>query len=275
MEYTYSILGIIIIIGIIYAANIYIKQKEGFKEGLGIDDFTKPFREMGDKAQEGINKTKEAFEKIGEVFEKVKGGFEDMNNFFKKIDNFGKRLGSKFTDFGKGFKKSFEGIEHTFLGFNDGISKGFGDIGKLMKYSGIYVITYMECGIKFVSNVFTYCIMFYIADIVFAIWSAVPRLGLYCLYLCGFNVYYFVDIVWSWVVWVDDLLYSYIKASPLKYTEKVQYDCYTCRRLKEKALKRVANDVNNDFMNVLPGDLKRGVPDFSEARQSFINSVTW
>ena len=286
MEYTtliqYSIAALIIIIYIIYALLVARikhdeeeKQKRKIMEGLKLNDLAKPFKDIGSKAQEGINKTKDAFAKIGEVFNKLTDGFNKMGNFFNEIKNFGVKLGQKFKNLGDGLRHSFDGIGNTFTGLNDGLEQGFGDIGKLLRYSGIYAITYLECGAKFVSNVFTYCILFYLLDIAQAIWYALIRASLYGFYLLGINLYGPVNYIWEWIVYIDDGIYKLIKASPLKYTSTVRFDCYTCRRLKESALKRVAGDVNNDFNNVIPNKLKRGVPDFKRAKDSFNDAVRW
>ena len=278
MEYTtliqYSIVALIIIY-IIYALIVSRikhdaeeKQKEAIMEGLKLNDLAKPFKEMGKKAQEGINKTKDTFNKMGD-------GFKKIGDFFNDIKKFGIKLGQKFKNLGDGLHHSFAGIGNTFTGLNDGIGQGFGDIAKLLKYSGIYAITYLECGVKFVSNIFTYCIMFYLLDIAQAIWYAPFRASFYGLYLFGINLYGPVNFIWGWIVYIDDGIYRLIKASPLKYTSTVRFECYTCRRLKQSALKRIAGDVDNDFNNVIPDKVKRGVPDFKRAKNSFNDAVRW
>ena len=279
IQYSIAALIIIYIIYALIVARIKYDEEEEEKnrimEGLKLNDLAKPFKQIGDKAQEGINKTKEAFNKMGDVFSKLTEGFKKMGDFFNDIKNFGVKLGQKFKNLGDGLRHSFDGIGNTFTGLNDGIGQGFVDIAKLLRYSGIYAITYLECGVKFVSNIFTYCILFYLLDIAQAIWYAPFRASFYALYVFGINLYGPVNLIWEWIVYIDDGIYRLIKASPLKYTSTVRFECYTCRRLKQSALKRIAGDVDNDFNNVIPDKVKRGVPNFRKAKDSFNDAVTW
>ena len=282
---TYSIL-FIIVIGIIYKiASILIdtlftvseieKPTEVVEGLLSMDDFTKPFKDIGGGIKKVADSAGDQFKKLGEIFDKIKNGFNDMTNKFSEIDRIGNKIKGKFISFGDGWKDAFEGINQTFLGLGAGLSRGFGDITKLIKYSGIYVITYLECGIKFVGNIFTYCILFYLLDTCFAIWYAFYRFIFYCCYKSGLNVYPIVDGIWKFIEMVDDLIYNKFSASPMKYTAKVRFDCYTCRRLKTNALKRIASDVETSFNVKMPEDLNRGVSKFSSSKRNFLDSFRW
>uniref|UniRef100_A0A6C0I338 Uncharacterized protein n=1 Tax=viral metagenome TaxID=1070528 RepID=A0A6C0I338_9ZZZZ len=234
-----------------------LKRKER-EEAFGLKDLA----DIPKKITRGFND-------LSGIGDKIKGGFEKVGDIFQEIVKGFKQVGDKFKNIGDGLKYSFEGIGDTFDGLGEGLTTGFDDIGRLFKYTGLFTFSYLECGGKFIANVFTYCVMFYLFDIAKQIFYAPFRFVFWVISWSGLNIYKMVDSIWALIYLIDDTMNKYAGFSVFSYTRAVRNDCYYCRRMKKSALKRIAEKVDYDFNVELPAKLNKGQDKFDRAKTSF------
>lgn len=274
------ILLIIIIIGIIityfvisdklfsFWRNSPIKnEKEPFKIfGINIpdppspkqikDDLEKPFKELEKKMKGGFNKIGEA---VSGVANKAKDTLMGpMMDIFEKAAKAFEQIPKRFTLFGNGFKTVFKGIGDEFEGLGLGLKTSFNDIGKLIEYSGVFVFTYLACGVQFIKNLHN-CILYYSLQAVGQIFYMPIRFMLFLVYSAGLDLYSSEASFWNYVEWFDGIVFKYLGFHISHFPRSIRNQCYNCRRLKKKTVVDVAGEINDDFNTKIPNHLKKGI----------------
>jgi hypothetical protein len=253
-------------------------------EGNIADDIRKPFNKMTDGINKFAKDTKDAFEKIPKMAQDLLKK-DPLNKMTNSLEDFGKKAKAAFEEipkrfrmFGNAFRKSFRGLGITIDGLFSGIKHGFDDIGFLFKYFGIFIQTYIDCGVHYIRN-FTSCIFYYIADAIFkalympftlTIWLVNNFAG----EKIGKQLREVENTFWSYMWKVDEYMYSFAKFHILKWPRNIRDQCYNCKRLKVSAMKRVATTVKDDFEHGIKDEMTRGVDVMKQAGDDFLGVFT-
>lgn len=228
------------------------QSNEKMQEGLKMPKIPSP-KEIANKVKED---TEKKFKKVGDSFKKVgsdiKGGFSKIGDVFKDLKK-------RFQMIGKGFDDIFGGIGDEFVGLGQGLRKGFIDIGDLIKYSGEFVLTYMICGVKYITNLHR-CIFYYLFDLFLNILYFISiKLVLCIIWFVYPQIFELEKIVWAKIIHpIDDKFFSYVGFYLTRWPRSVRDLCYNCKRLKVSVLKQKANDVDYDFKRGIPKLLQKG-----------------
>jgi len=245
-----------------------------------IEEFTEDFRLFGKEFPDppSPNQIKERMDgAFNEVKNKMESGFNEMGNQIKGVANKAKdammgplmdifdkakatfeQIPKRFNAFGNGFKRIFEGIGQEFVGLGEGLRQSFDDIGKLIRYSGFFLFDYVKCGVQMIQNLHA-CIFYYSLQIAGQIMYLPVRWKLWLFYMIGLDLYPYEKSFWDYVEWFDGVVFNSMKFHIAHFPKNVREQCYNCRRIKQSTVSRVANDINNDFLTVIPDKLKRGI----------------
>lgn len=227
-------------------------KKDTLEEGLKMPKIPSP-KEIANKVKED---TERKFKKVGDSFKKVgsdiKGGFSKITDVFKDLKK-------RFQSIGKGFDNIFGGIGDQFVGLGKGLRRGFIDIGDLIKYSGEFLLTYMICGVKYITNLHR-CIFYYLFDLFLNILYFISiKLVLCIIWFVYPKIFELEKIVWAKIIRpIDDKIFSLVGFYFTRWPRSVRDLCYNCKRLKVSVLKRKANDVDYDFKRGIPKLLQKG-----------------
>lgn len=240
------------------------------------DQFEKPFNQMKDGINKFADDTKDAFNKIpGLVKDLLKK--DPLNGMINALEDFGKKaktafeeIPRRFTNFGKSFKKIFDGLGQEIVGIFQGIGQGFDDIGILFKYFGIFIQTYLDCGVKYIRN-FSSCVFYYIIDALLKFCYLPITIALWVVKtLAGKDLYYIEDIFWKYMWKLNGYIYSFAKFNILKWPESVRDQCYNCKRLKVSAMQRIAGEVNDDFKYGIADKMRAGQDKMNDGASDFL-----
>jgi hypothetical protein len=242
---------ILLIILVIISVQSFIKKRK-VQEGIDWPKVPSP-EEIG-------NKMKSDFDEIGrkarEVGTKMEGGFKQMGD---EIGKPFKELAERFKRIGTGFEDIFGGIGDEFLGLGEGLKLGFEDIGRLIEYTGEFILTYCVCGVKYITNL-SNCFFYYMIDVIIQILYLPVRLFLFIIWAFLYKgVYKMEALFWKYVNKLDNLNFSYTGFYVTRWPLEIRNLCYNCKRLKVQVLKNKAQDVNDDFDIRMPQILQKGV----------------
>ena len=170
------------------------QHKEGFQEGLSIDDIGKPFKQM--------------------------------ENFFKALGKLGERF--------ERFTRSFERFTRSFLEFGEGILMFFKNLGEILRITMTDLISVIgdiaQCGIKYIYN-FRECIFFWIIDRILHILKSIfITFPIFLIeMLTGLDLNPLLDDLYTYIlVPIDDVIYDITKCHFIHYPDWVISDCYAC-----------------------------------------------
>ena len=238
--------------------------------------FEKPFNKMKDGINKFANDVKSAFERIPAEAQKLLKK-DPLNGIVGKMIDFGDKIDKAFTEvprrfnkFGKAFRDIFEGVGLEIKGVFDGLGDGFDDIGILLKYFGIFLQTYVECGVKYIRN-FTSCVFYYIIDAILRMLYLPVSFSLWLLKsYANKDLYRTEALFWTYMWKLNDFIYSLAKFNILKWPKSVRDLCYNCDRLKVAALKREAEYVDYDFRHGIANKLQAGKDKINQAKDEFL-----
>lgn len=238
--------------------------------------FEKPFNKMKDGINKFANDTKNAMDKIPEAAKNLlkKDPLNAMTNkltdFANKVKTAFEVIPNKFFMFGRAFRKIFQGIRQELEGMVKGIGQGFSDIVVLLQYFGIFMETYLDCGVKYIKN-FSSCIWYYIIDAILRFVYLPVTLSLWLAKSMGYDLYYIETIFWNYMWKINEYIYAYAHFNLLKWPVSVRNQCYNCKRLKVAALNREAKLVKDDFTKGIAADMQAGKDTLNDAKNDFIN----
>lgn len=284
LEYIFIAFNIIIIAGVLYflyRTSQTQNEKETIEEPFNIggvnypdppslgdienklkgpfDEVNKKFQEAGNKMKDGINDAIDAVKKqvlgpLTEIFNKAKQAFEEIPN--------------RFSRFGRAFDHIFIGIGEEVTGLFDGIGDGFVDIGQLIEYSGIFVFTYMACGVKLIRNLHK-CMFYYALQAAGQMFYLPMRIILWVFSNLGADMYSTEAWVWNNLEELDSAFFESTGVHFMHFSLEVRENCYNCRRLKKEALKKKASDIDRDFRVGIKEKLNKGINTLTRAGDEF------
>lgn len=233
------------------------------------DDLAKPFKELGDKMKGG-------FDEIGDAVKGVANKAKDtllgpLMDIFEKAAKAFEQIPKRFTLFGNGFKTVFQGIGDEFEGLGLGLKDSFYDIGTLIEYSGVFVFTYLECGVQFIKNLHN-CILYYSLQAIGQIFYMPIRFMLFLCYSAGLDLYSSETSFWNYVEWFDGIIFKYMGFHFSHFPKSVRNQCYNCRRLKKQTVVNIAEQINDDFNTKIPNNLKHGIDVIKEGGDEILSA---
>lgn len=269
LEYIFIITNIIVVGGIIlyFIFGSRLLRREGFNlfgkdfpdppsPNQIKDNLEKPFKELANKMDDG-------FDKMGNAIKDVANKAKDtlmgpLMDIFDKATKAFEQIPKRFTAFGNGFKRVFDGIGQEFNGLTDGLHDSFNDIGTLIEYSGLFVFSYIQCGVQLLQNLHV-CIFYYSLQAVGQCFYLPIRLLLWLISLTGLDLYSTETIVWNHIEVLDSIVYKNVGFHFSHYPKSIRNQCYNCRRMKQSTVVNVANKIDTDFRTEIPDKLKRGI----------------
>jgi hypothetical protein len=192
----------------------------------------------------------------------------DIGKAFRFLDvviDFFHSIPRRVTNLGDGFTNIFDGIGSEFVALGMGIELGFGDIVTLIQYTFEFLMTYIKCGVYFISNIRN-CFFYYLLEIVGQIIYLPFRILFWLLNLFGLNVYGIVDKIWSAIDDLDTYIYTSAGFHIVHYPKSIRQQCYVCKRLKVKVLTNKAKDVSDDFKYKIPEIMTRGIATINKGK---------
>jgi hypothetical protein len=182
-------------------------------------------------------------------------GLPDFSIVFKFIPKIIKAL----KQIGDGSKDIVTGLGEELVGVPIGAYHAGLDLSELSQYVGVFLFTNFICAIKSINN-FTYCILYYILDIIGQIIYFPFRLIFYILHLIGLPSYDFENFFWSKMETLDRLIYTYIRVHIIHWPKNIRDKCYNCKKLKitafAKKLSGYSDDLIDDIIPHMVGGLQ-------------------
>jgi hypothetical protein len=241
------------------------------------DQFEKPFNKMKDGINKMGNEIKDKFEEIPRLAREALKK-DPLNGIVGSIIDFGEKINKAFTEiprrfsmFGQSFDQIFSGIGELFDGLFNGIGYGFKDIGTLFNFFGIFMKTYLECGVRYIENLPS-CIIYYLIDALLRLCYLPITIALWVVKsFTGKDMYYIEDIFWGYMWKLNGYIYSFAKFNILKWPKSIRDQCYNCKRLKVSAMERIANQIDYDFNTGIKDEMNKGVNTIKGAANNFNN----
>jgi hypothetical protein len=193
----------------------------------------------------------------------------DIGKAFRFLDvviDFFQSIPRRVTNLGNGFNDIFNGIGSEFVALGMGVELGFGDIVTLIQYTFEFLITYITCGVYFLSNIRN-CFFYYLLEIVGQILYLPFRILLWVLNLFGINLYGIVDNIWIAFDDLDTYVYTLAGFHIIHYPKSIREQCYVCKRLKVKVLTNKAHDISDDFKYKIPEIMTRGIATINQGKR--------
>jgi len=178
------------------------------------------------------------------------------------VDEF-KNIKARFDAMGHGIVQMRDGVGQQFTGMGEGLQDGFFDIGLLLKFSGEYVGSNINCGISLITG-FGSCWMYYIAEVIAHAIYLLPATVIYGFYLFGMDVYPQEKAFWEKVREYDNTyLYNNTGWGVSQWPKFVKENCYSCIRLKSDAMELKAKQVQRDFTTGIKDKMNVGIKTFN------------
>jgi len=178
------------------------------------------------------------------------------------VDEF-KNIKARFDAMGHGIVQMRDGVGQQFTGMGEGLQDGFFDIGLLLKFSGEYVGSNIECGISLITG-FGSCWIYYIVEVIAHAIYLLPATVIYGFYLFGMDVYPHEKAFWEKVREYDNTyLYNNTGWGVSQWPKFVKENCYSCIRLKSDAMELKAKQVQRDFTTGIKDKMNVGFKTFN------------
>jgi len=223
-----------------------------------------------------VNRTiSDAARTIKDIINNLIGGLQKgIDGFYEVlfiVVNFINETASRFIQMGNGMNKIFTSLfvtETNALG--QGLKIGFNNIGELMKWSGEFVFSYINCGVQYIQNMHR-CIYFYALDTVgYLLYTIFIEIPLWIMKtFLRMDLYRTLDKLWEKVYEADKYVFGLTGFHIAHYPKNVRDLCYNCKRMKVNALKNKVNQINYDFNQKLPDLLQSGIKGMQDGSNEF------
>ena len=172
---------------------------------------------------------------IEDPIKELTDGIDAMIENFIRIICFMKKTPRRFRNFFVAYQRVMEGVFEEVVAFGQALEMGFDSVAALVYYFSVYVGSYLTCGVKFISNIFT-CLPYYILEIIGQILYLPIRLLLWLLFLAQVDLYPAEKNAWYGLKIINDFLRPIIGFHIIHFPERIRKNCYTCVRLRDDAL---------------------------------------
>jgi len=208
---------------------------------------------------------------INSMIDGIQKGVHGFFSILLIVVNFINETASRFIQMGNGMNKIFTSLfvtETNALG--TGLRIGFNNIGELMKWSGEFVFSYINCGVQYIQNMHR-CIYFYALDTVgYLLYTIFIEIPLWIMKtFLRMDLYRTLDKLWEKVYEADKYVFGLTGFHIAHYPKNVRDLCYNCKRMKVNALKNKVNQINYDFNQKLPDLLQSGIKGMQDGSNEF------
>tara|TARA_B100000035_G_scaffold301589_1_gene298339 strand:+ start:694 stop:1521 length:828 start_codon:yes stop_codon:yes gene_type:complete len=262
--------------------------KEGFDFGKTI---VRPIDDFGKGIQKSMNKT---FSDIGKDIKKtgkkagkgINKGLNEAKKPFKGIEKAIKDFGDIIVQFSESipprFNNVFAGIDNIFKGvFTEmgllakNIFFAIERIGVFLSYCFEFLGSHLRCGVKFTKNILD-CIFYYIIDLIWQLFYLPVRIVMWVLYtFLGIDLYYIEDRTYNGMKALSKITFYYFGFHLIYWPKTIREKCYTCVRLKKKAVRREARIVDDAFNKKIPASFGDGKKFYRKADRHFKEFNKW
>jgi hypothetical protein len=190
------------------------------------------------------------------------------------IVNFINETASRFIQMGNGMNQIFTSLFVTEVNaLGKGLRIGFNNVGELMKWSGEFVFSYINCGVQYIQNMHR-CIYFYALDTVgYLLYTIFIEIPLWIMKtFLRMDLYGTLDKLWEKVYEADKYVFGLTGFHIAHYPKNVRDLCYNCKRMKVNALKNKVKQINYDFNQKLPDLLQSGIKGMQDGSNEFKNA---
>ena len=215
-----------------------------------ISSINRTFKEMPQKIEIPLKSFMKTA--VEDPIKEVTAGIDAMIEDFVRIICFMNKSHTRFSNMSAAFDTLFKGIVEEFVALGHAIGLGFNSVSALVYYFGIFLGTYLQCGVKFLKNIF-FCFPFYILTIVGQILYLPIRLVLWFMkFFLDINLYPTEKIIWEIVKDANDFLAPNIGFHLIHYPKFIRDNCYTCIRLKTSVLATQKKKTDKVFTETIP-----------------------
>lgn len=208
----------------------------------------------------------------------IKGIQKGVNGLFEVIGTvvgFINETAARFIQIGKGMNDIFTGLFVTEMnGLGEGLRLGFSNIGELLKWSGEFVFSYVNCGVNYIQNL-QRCIFFYVIDSLGQIMYLPIRVLLWFMKTFLFrDLYPLENMAWELLEKADQYIFQYVGVHISHYPKNIRDLCYNCKRMKVDALKDKVKQINYGFSTKMPQLLQAGVGQMKDGSNQFAGAFS-
>lgn len=227
-----------------------IKQSIPNKLNAPINNINREFQSLPKKIETPLKKFMKTA--VEDPIKEVTNGIDSMIKDFQRIICFMNKSHTRFSNMSAAFDNLFTGIIEEFIALGHAIGLGFSSVSALVYHFGIFLDSYLQCGVKFLSNIF-FCFPFYILTIIGQILYLPIRLVLWFLvFFLGINLYPTEKSIWESIKDTNDAIAPFIGFHLIHYPKFIRDNCYTCIRLKKVVLTRQKKKTDKTFTETIP-----------------------
>lgn len=180
---------------------------------------------------------------------------------FAAIGRFIKKVGKIFTAIpkvGYGLGEIVYGVGKTATQAPVGIYLTWVNIVIFIQTLWVFALTNFMCAMRMMNNA-SYCIIFYILDIIGQTLYLFVRLLIVILTMMGLPAKQWETGIWEFLEEVDKFFIDTIGIHIIHFSKSIRDTCYTCRRLKPTAfISKVQNtvkEIRNPIIPLLTGGI--------------------
>jgi len=196
--------------------------------------------------------------------------FAAIGRFIKKVG----KIFSAIPKIGYGLGEITYGVGKTTAQAPVGIYLLWVNIVIFVQTLWIFAITNFTCAMRMMNNA-SFCIFFYILDVIGQIIYLLPRLILAILNSIGMPAYNWENNIWDFLEDVDKFFIDTIGIHIIHFPKSIRDTCFTCRRLKPTAflgkVKKTVKEIKNPIIPLITG----GIPNMVKGLTRIRNAVSF
>ena len=210
---------------------------------------------------------------IENLFRKPLNGIMMVIETVKRIVCFFESIPKRGRNITHGVNNIFSGVAGKFKALGESAEAGYNSTTTFVGYSGEWAISRTECIIKFIINLYK-CIFFYILKCIGNIcYILIVEPIKYFSYKLGMNADKRIEQISIAIEKMDTIFYSFFGFHLIYFPKSIREDCFVCKRLKNSAVSKKADDVADTFNKKIPEIMKRGgATQFNRADRQFKES---
>tara|TARA_B110000879_G_scaffold158586_1_gene204753 strand:+ start:783 stop:1538 length:756 start_codon:yes stop_codon:yes gene_type:complete len=211
---------------------------------------------------------------IERMFRKAFAGVLEMIENFKRIICFLQSIPKRSRNITSGVNNIFKGVGKKYEAIGKSIGVGVDSTSNLFIYSGEWAKGRLACVIKFILNLYK-CILFYILKAIYSILCIIILEPIKFIgSLFGIDMNKNIDKAGKGIIEIDAFFYSIFGFHLIYFPESIRKDCFTCVRLKDSAVSKVADKLAWTFNTKIPYIMSEegGDPEFKRAQNQFFES---
>lgn len=237
--------------------DLFKKLNDIFKSiGDTINSIPKALSEIANDVADSLN---DALLSLKDIITAPLKGIDEMITDFKRLICLFESIPARVSNLISGIDNVFQGVEEQMKLFLGAAALGLKETSVLAEYSGIFLNSYIKCGVKFITNLHK-CFFYYFIDVVCKFLYLPVRIVLWLLKeLLNIDFYPVEDRIWKGILYIDGIIFSILEIHIVHFPESIRKQCYTCIRLRKEVINRQAAKVDHTFNvkipNIINGEL--------------------